>query len=345
VSRQNCVKRGKWTLGSKIGAGSFGVVHVGMNHLTGTLMAVKCIHLSHDTDTMEDVQREMDLMKSLHHVNIVRYMGVEMDRDKAMLYIFQEWVPGGSVSSLLSKFGPFPIPVVRSYLHQIILGLQYLHSKHILHRDIKGGNVLVNDSGVVKLADFGASKMCAPESSFGMDEEPMTMRGTPYFMAVEVFEEKYGRKADIWSCAGVAFQMITAQPPWKDLGLKSPMSLYRHLKATEGPPPMDEKLSTSLGADIMNLLTTCFDRDASKRPSASDLLEHKFFLDVDKEEELSDSSPTPNRLLQSPPWISPKGQFYSNGIVEIQKNKENVSLLEYDTSEWPEWAKKGLFDP
>ena len=137
------VKKGKWTLGSKIGVGSFGVVHVGMNTLTGTLMAVKCIHISSDHDTMEDLEREIHFMKSLSHVHIVRYIGVERDSHKEMLYIFQEWVPGGSVSSLLQKFGSFSMPVIRSYLQQIVLGLQYLHSKNILHRDIKGGNVSI----------------------------------------------------------------------------------------------------------------------------------------------------------------------------------------------------------
>ena len=227
------IKRGKWTLGSQIGAGSFGVVHVGMNALTGTLMAVKSLHVPilsrHGSALMDDMQREIDLMRLLHHRNIVRYIGAEMNRPRQVLHIFQEWVPGGSVSSLLRKFGPFPLPVCRSYLQQILVGLDYLHSNGILHRDIKGGNILVNDEGIVKLADFGASrKMPSPEEdnesvekggrhgqSHDLDSlESLTMRGTPYFMAPEVIEGKYGTKADIWSVGGVAVQMFTGKAPW-----------------------------------------------------------------------------------------------------------------------------------
>jgi serine/threonine protein kinase len=133
---------------------------VGMNNLTGKLMAVKSLHIpiSSPNEIMEDLQHEIDLMQSFKHQNIVHYIGAEMNLSKQTLYIFQEWVTGGSITSLLNKFGPFPTAVVRSYFRQILCGLKYLHSNRILHHDIKGGNVLVNDEGVVKLADFGASK-------------------------------------------------------------------------------------------------------------------------------------------------------------------------------------------
>lgn len=69
-----------------------------------------------------------------------------------LVYIFQEWVPGGSVAHLLKKFGPFPLDTVQNYTRQILRGLHYLHCNHIIHRDIKGGNILVDDVGIVKLA-------------------------------------------------------------------------------------------------------------------------------------------------------------------------------------------------
>jgi mitogen-activated protein kinase kinase kinase 3 len=97
-------------------------------------------------------------MRKLSHPNIVRYFGAELNDEEGVLNIFQEWVPGGSIATLLSKMGAFSVPVVRSYLRQVLLGLEYLHGHRIIHRDIKGGTILVDNSGTVKLADFGASK-------------------------------------------------------------------------------------------------------------------------------------------------------------------------------------------
>ena len=143
-----------------------------------------------------------------------------------MLYIFQEWIPGGSIANLLDKFGPFSNSVVRKYLLQLLRGLDYLHTDGIVHRDIKGGNILVDDRGEVKLADFGASRSI--ENSGTMIS---SMKGTPYFMAPEVYEERYdGRKADIWSFGGVALQMISGEQHWKSCFFKNPMMLFLHIK-------------------------------------------------------------------------------------------------------------------
>ena len=102
-------------------------------------MAVKVLQIPSNNKhaIVEDLQREIDLMRTLKHPNIVQYLGAKVDNSKNILNIFQEWAPGGSISSLLKKFGPFSTTVVKTYLAQILKGLQYLHSHGILHRDIK----------------------------------------------------------------------------------------------------------------------------------------------------------------------------------------------------------------
>lgn len=104
-------------------------------------MAIKVLRIpsKNKATIVQELQREIDLMRSLNHSNIVRYLGAEVDAKNNILNIFQEWVAGGSVSSLLKQLGPFSISVVRSYTTQILQGLDYLHSHHIIHRDIKVG--------------------------------------------------------------------------------------------------------------------------------------------------------------------------------------------------------------
>ena len=153
-----------WTRGELIGQGAFGSVYLGMDD-SGHLMAVKQVSLGKIggpqgaqklAEHVKSLEAEVQLLQSLHHPNIVCYLGTE--RTTQALNIFLEYVPGGSIASLLAKFGSFKESVVRVYTKQIVMGLEYLHANGIIHRDIKGANILVDNTGLVKLADFGASK-------------------------------------------------------------------------------------------------------------------------------------------------------------------------------------------
>jgi mitogen-activated protein kinase kinase kinase 3 len=294
------VKRGKWSLGARIGVGSFGQVYVGMNTQTGVLMAVKKFKM--EGAIMQDIRTEVELMRSLKHTNIVRYLGAQMDKEH--LHIFQEWVPGGSVSCLLSKFGSFSIEVIQSYISQTLIGLSYLHDNDIMHRDIKGSNILVNDEGIVKLADFGASKKLKNLASNMMMS--LTVRGTPYFMAPEVFEEKYSAKADIWGIGCVAIQMVTSTPPWKESGFTNPISLFNHIKKNKGSPPMEHpqkesfsKRQKMLWTMLEAFVSRCFEQDPSERPSARELLDDPF-VSIISEVHPDDDESTHYRGLFSP---------------------------------------------
>ncbi|GAX12117.1 mitogen-activated protein kinase kinase kinase [Fistulifera solaris] len=355
------IQRGEWVLGSKLGSGAFGVVHVGMNTATGSLMAVKSIRM--ENVPMEDVRREIELLKSLDHPNIVVYHGAEMDAK--YLHIFQEWVPGGSLCSMLDKFGPFRLPVLKSYLSQILKGLAYLHQQRVMHRDLKGSNVLVNDAGVVKLADFGSSKRF--EGSEGNMLLSLTMRGTPYFMAPEVFEEKYTFKADIWSVGCVAFQMATASPPWKDMGFTNPVSLFNHVKASECLPAgnieSDDLKRSNDRASLTSLLCKCFQRDHTRRPDAVELLCDPFFdydgFSDDEEikrkplfsESLSNEGSAHSRISSSMslPGATParrnslsslKSPFFSPPISSKANFKSPIPRSpQANPKNWPAWAR------
>jgi hypothetical protein len=126
------IHRGQWRLGEKIGSGAFGEVFQGMSD-DGYLFACKQLKII-DQKEIVNLIAEIELMQTFDHPNIVKYLGAKVDVDKGVVYIFQEWVPGGSVAHLLKRFGPFSVGVIRTYTRQILEGLVYLHEHGIVHR-------------------------------------------------------------------------------------------------------------------------------------------------------------------------------------------------------------------
>ena len=235
----------RWKKGELIGTGAYGRVYIGLNETTGGLMAVKEVRFSpEDQAEVESLRNEIDLMRSLAHQNIVRYLGTQLGGagpgSENILSIFTEWVPGGSIHALVKKFGRLADPVIAKYTAQILAGVGYLHDKRVVHRDIKGANILVTDQGVIKVADFGASKVISETTmqDGGISDK---LHGTPNFMAPEVIMSKdAGRKADIWSLGCTVFQMATGSAPWKALNFANVTSLMFHIANTKDPPPIPE---------------------------------------------------------------------------------------------------------
>lgn len=200
-------------------------------------------------------------------------------------------MPGGSVAHLLKQFGPFSLGVVREYTRQILLGLEYLHENGIIHRDIKGGNILVDANRTVKLADFGASTQL---SQFNQTQVTTTVKGTPYFMAPEVLaSSKYGRKGDIWAVGCTMIQMLTGEPPWKDRNLKGLVQLHLLLTSWEGGPP---PYNCEITEEARECLELCFQKKEADRPTASQLLQCRF---LSEDDDLDDSIHTRDPLEDS----------------------------------------------
>ncbi len=283
--RRNARKRapselGEWRRGEIIGQGAYGRVYMGLNLETGEMMAVKQVATNSDPQELQDLQDEINVMKTLSHEHIVRYLGAQWDDKTRELFIFTEWVPAGSLVDILKKFGRLTETIARTYTHQILLGLQYLHNNDVIHLDIKPGNVLIDDIGTVKLADFGAARQLTTGQSISRKEE-LEYRGTPYFMAPEMIkQEKQGRKADIWSVGGTVLNMFTGNPPWSSLGIDTAMTLMFHI-ANAMEPPRNEYPDQSSDA-LVEFLDACFDFDEGRRPGTDTLLGYDFITQAKK---------------------------------------------------------------
>ncbi|KAK4266383.1 hypothetical protein QN277_027317 [Acacia crassicarpa] len=263
----------RWRKGELIGYGAFGRVYMGMNIDSGELIAVKQVLIAARSASKEktqahimELEEEVKLLKNLKHPNIVRYLGTAREEDS--LNILLEFVPGGSISSLLGKFGSFPESVIKKYTKQLLLGLEYLHQNGIIHRDIKGANILVDNKGCIKLADFGASKKVVELATMNGAK---SMKGTPYWMAPEVIlQTGHSFSADIWSVGCTVIEMATGKPPWSEQ-FQEVAALF-HIGTTKSHPPIPDHLS----AEAKDFLLKCLQKEPDLRPSASDLLQHPF---------------------------------------------------------------------
>jgi len=143
---------------------------------------------------MAKLKEEIRTFSQHKHLHLVQYLGVQITDDS--FNIFMEYVAGGSLATLLQHFGALSEPTVRNYTDQILRGLEFLHDNNIVHRDIKGANILIDNRGIVKLADFGAATRLESIASASMLK---SVRGTPYWMAPEVIKQSgHGLKCDIW---------------------------------------------------------------------------------------------------------------------------------------------------
>eukprot|EP01018_Ginkgo_biloba_P034733 Gb_12558 [translate_table: standard] len=257
----------RWKKGNLLGRGTFGHVYAGLNNESGKMCAMKEVTLfSDDPKSKESVKQlgqEIALLSRLRHRNIVQYYGSEIVDDK--LYIYLEYVSGGSIHKLLQEYGQFGEPIIRSYTRQILAGLAYLHNKNTVHRDIKGANILVDPNGQVKLADFGMAKHITAHSC------PLSFKGSPYWMAPEVIKNSngYNLAVDIWSLGCTVLEMATTKPPWSQYEGVAAMFKIGNSKEL---PTIPDSLSEE-GKDFVRL---CLQRNPVHRPVAAQLLEHAF---------------------------------------------------------------------
>ncbi|XP_015934263.1 mitogen-activated protein kinase kinase kinase 5 isoform X1 [Arachis duranensis] len=334
------MKKGQWQKGKLIGRGSFGSVYHATNLETGASCAMKEVDLIHDdpksADSLKQLEQEIRILRQLHHPNIVQYYGSEIVGDH--LYIYMEYVHPGSIHKFIHEnCGAMTESVVRNFTRHILSGLAYLHNTKTIHRDIKGANLLVDASGIVKLADFGVSKILTEKSY------ELSLKGSPYWMAPELMMAAIKKESnpdiamaiDIWSLGCTIIEMLTGRPPWSEF--EGPQAMFKVLHRS---PPIPETLSSE-GQDF---LKQCFRRNPADRPTAATLLTHAFVQNLHDQDVLihpqqlyhpkGDPGPKENtRRRNSPKHNSKSSPRHSIGSRIINKIHNIIGDKKYDSDE------------
>jgi len=252
-----------------IGRGSFGDVWRGLDREAGREVAVKVIELEDVEDDIEEVHREIAVLAQCRSKHITEYFASVMPRGSSQLLIVMELM-ACSVADLLAV--GLEEEAMALILREILMALDYLHGEKRIHRDIKAANILLSQDGAVKISDFGVSGQLTSSLNF----KRKSFVGTPFWMAPEVIqssEEGYTQKADIWSLGITAIEMATGAPPHAEL---HPMRVL--FLIPKNPSPL---LEGAFSEEFKDFVACCLRKSPEDRPSARELLTHRFIADLD----------------------------------------------------------------
>jgi len=219
----------------------------------------------------EALQNELVILKKFDHPHIVKY--IDMIITDHHLNLVLEYIEGGSLSQVIEKFGVFPESLVCIYMEQVLKGVSYLHEHEVVHRDLKGPNLLITKEGQVKLSDFGIALISKVNGD--SSELSAAVEGSPFWMAPEVIQmSSTAPSCDIWSLGCTIIELLTGKPPYYDCS--SITALYRMVEDEHPPFPTD------ISEELQNFMIRCFHKDPTKRPTAKELLNETWMQNVIK---------------------------------------------------------------
>ncbi len=268
--------------GKLLGEGSFGKVYEAFDENKGKMVAVKEFKIKLiselSDERLQSLKDEAYLLAKLNHPNIVKFYGVISNESTFMILL--ELVAGGSIAKLIDTYKPFPENVLKKYTYQILKGLEYLHIHNVIHRDIKGANILVDRDGICKLSDFGGSKVITDEIEY---RQKNSLKGTPHWMAPEIIKSmEYTRYSDIWALGCTIFEMLTGNPPFSQF--RNAMSALYNIMNLSEPPELPKEIQVS--DECRHFIKCCMAINPKERWNVRKLLNHDFITKKLKKKKL-----------------------------------------------------------
>jgi len=346
---------GRYEVLECIGRGSYGDVFKGLDKASSQQVAIKVIDLEDVEDDVEDIYKEISTLAGCRSPNITEYYASVIRPGSSEIMIIMELM-ACSVADLL-HLGPLDEACIAFIAREVLKALVYLHGENRIHRDVKAANLLLSQSGDVKISDFGVSGQLTHTLGY----RRRTFVGTPFWMAPEVIEsseEGYTEKADIWSVGITAIEMATGSPPYADL---HPMRVL--FLIPKNPPPV---LEGSFSDTFKDFVAACLARQPATRPSARDLLSHPFVAEATVPEQLpqivSEYSKRKRPLLPRreaaaagddfamPAGTLPGWDFGTKKSVQLQQfqqqqqQQQNMNVLRSSTIKMGDTLKSAMVD-
>ena len=320
----------------QIGSGAFSKVYLGKHKPTNELYAIKKISLNElnsKTDSIEIINREIELHSKLYHKNITHLVATYQNEEN--IYIILEYLNKGDLYKLIKKKKNNDEETCFKYFIQILSAVLFLHENNLIHRDIKPENIMVSETGYIKMIDFGTVK-----ETNTSDGTTHTSIGTPHYMAPEVIRgDSYNRRVDYWSIGVCIYEFICGKTPFAP-DSKDPVEIYKSVQNDKITFPNFVK-----DKDFIQLINSMLEKDINKRKFGPEIKDMNWFNDYDYKSLSEMNTQVPTKPMMSD--IEDKGSGKCDYLTELknlynkyQKGKDNnVQLSESQIQKGEDWLK------